>query len=79
MDVLDEFDFGARAWMGRISTSSMNERIRKMPRPEVFSRFSGASGSGILLRSRPLPWSRMVMTRSLPVRSKSRVTFLPGS
>ena len=57
----------------------MNERIRKMPRPEVFNRFSGASGSGTLARSRPLPWSRMVMTRSLAVVSKSTVTFLPGS
>src|SRR5215468_10515439 len=64
---------------GLISTSSMNERIRKMPRPEVFNRFSGASGSGILAGSRPLPWSRIVMTRSLEVRSKSTVTFFPGS
>src|SRR5262249_7004294 len=40
---------------GWISTTSMNERIRKMPRPDVFMRFSGASGSGILLASSPLP------------------------
>src|SRR6266576_3864168 len=40
---------------GCISTSSINERIRKMPRPEVFNRFSAASGSGILSRSSPLP------------------------
>ena len=40
---------------GCISTSSINERIRKMPRPEVFSKFSAASGSGILSRSSPLP------------------------
>src|SRR5579862_318264 len=40
---------------GRISTTSINERIRKIPRPEVLSRFSGASGLGILLRSMPLP------------------------
>ena len=35
-------------WEGRICTSSINERIRKIPRPEVFNRFSGANGSGIL-------------------------------
>src|SRR5438477_4816741 len=64
---------------GVISTSSMNERIRKMPRPEVFNRFSGASGSGTLAKSSPFPWSRMVMTRAWAVRSKSTVTFLPGS
>src|SRR5579863_5722465 len=41
--------------VGRISTTSINERIRKIPRPEVLSRFSGASGLGILLRSIPRP------------------------
>src|SRR5579864_3590554 len=41
--------------VGRISTTSINERIRKMPRPEVLSRFSGASGLGILLKSMPVP------------------------
>src|SRR5579864_1433973 len=64
---------------GLISTSSMNERIRNMPRPEVFNRFSGASGSGTFARSSPFPWSRIVMTRSWAVRTKSTVTFLPGS
>src|SRR5581483_625782 len=67
------------AWEGWISTSSMNERIKKMPRPEVLSRFSGASGSGMAFRSIPFPWSRIVITRSRPVRSKSSFTFLPGS
>src|SRR6266849_2594736 len=42
-------------WEGWISTTSMNERIRKMPRPDVFIRLSGANGSGILLTSSPLP------------------------
>src|ERR1700722_8279416 len=66
-------------WDGLICTSSMNERIRKMPRPDVFNRFSGARGSGIFSGSRPLPWSRMVITRFSPIRSKARLTFLPGS
>src|SRR5579872_834485 len=64
---------------GRISTTSMNERIRKIPRPEVLSRFSGARGLGILLRSIPLPWSRIVITRSPPVRSNASITFLSGA
>src|SRR6266496_1921287 len=64
---------------GRISTTSINERIRKIPRPEVLSKFSGARGLGILLRSIPRPWSRMVMIRSLPVRSKARMTFFSGA
>src|SRR5208282_2694030 len=66
-------------WEGWISTTSMNERIRKMPRPEVFMRLSGANGSGILLTSSPLPWSRMTMTRSWVVRSNASVTFFVGS
>src|SRR5512140_2582258 len=53
---------------GLICTSSMNERIKKMPRPEVFSRFSGANGSGIFAGSSPLPSSRMVIIRSSPER-----------
>src|SRR5271165_5681254 len=67
------------AWVGRISTTSINERIRNIPRPLVFSRFSGAKGLGILLRSIPAPWSRMVMIRSPPVCSKASVTFLSGA
>src|SRR5258705_9777965 len=65
-------------WDGGISTTSMNERIRKMPRPDVFIKFSGASGSGILLASSPEPWSRIVITRSAAVRSNASVTFLLG-
>src|SRR5215468_4833909 len=34
-------------------TSSIKARIRKMPRPEPFMRFSGARGSGINAGSRP--------------------------
>src|SRR5262249_13232488 len=41
----------------RISNSSMNERIRKIPRPEVRIRFSGASGSGSDSTSKPSPSS----------------------
>src|SRR5208282_2598211 len=66
-------------WEGWISTTSMNERIRKMPRPDVFIRLSGANGSGILLTSSPLPCSRITLTRSRGVRSNASVTFLPGS
>ena len=66
-------------WDGLICTSSMNERIRKMPRPDVFNRFSGARGSGILLRSSPVPWSRMVITRSLAGPLKIELYFFAGS
>src|SRR6202011_5600964 len=66
-------------WDGRISTTSMNERIRKIPRPEVLSRFSGANGFGILVKSSPLPWSRIVRTNSSDFRSNASVTFLCGS
>src|SRR5215469_4231016 len=45
-------------------TSSMKARIRKMPLPEPFIRFSGARGSGIKQGSKPLPWSVIVMTRA---------------
>src|SRR5215472_2379990 len=45
-------------------TSSMNARMRKMPLPEPFIRFSGARGSGIKQGSKPLPWSVIVMTRA---------------
>src|SRR5581483_2892169 len=40
---------------GWISTSSIKERIKKIPRPDVFKRLSGASGSGMLAGSKPLP------------------------
>src|SRR5581483_9260027 len=40
---------------GWISTSSIKERIRKIPRPDVFKRLSGASGSGMLAGSKHLP------------------------
>src|SRR6185437_1059515 len=36
-------------------TSSIKARMRKIPRPEPFIRFSGASGSGKLSGSSPLP------------------------
>ena len=49
-----------------------------MPRPDVFKRFSGAKGSGIFSGSRPLPWSRMVMIRSSPVRLKRQPHLLAG-
>src|SRR5262249_14722444 len=38
-------------------TSSMNERMKKMPRPSAFSRFSGASGSPTPVGSKPVPSS----------------------
>src|SRR6266568_3169702 len=67
------------AWDGVIFTSSINERIKKIPRPDVFKRFSGASGSGIFAMSKPLPSSRIVITRSSVVRSNSNSTFFAGS
>ena len=41
-----------------ICTSSMKLRMKKMPRPLDFRRFSGASGSGSSSGSKPSPWSR---------------------
>src|SRR5581483_7600712 len=64
---------------GLICTSSMNERIKKIPRPEVFSRFSGARGSGIEFKSIPLPWSVTTITRFWAVFSKAMVTFFVSS
>src|SRR6202521_6020705 len=43
---------------GTTWNSSMNARIRNMPRPEVLSRFSSARGSGTPLRSKPFPSSK---------------------
>src|SRR6185437_9078629 len=43
-------------------TSSMNALMRKMPLPDPFIRFSGASGSGKFTASSPFPWSVMVIT-----------------
>src|SRR6266851_9982517 len=43
---------------GTTSNSSMNARIRKMPRPEVLSRFSSARGLGTPPRSKPFPSSK---------------------
>jgi ABC-type uncharacterized transport system YnjBCD ATPase subunit len=60
-------------------TSSMKARIRKMPRPDCFNRFSGARGSGMSSGSSPLPSSRMVTVRVSLVVSNLINTFLRGS
>src|SRR5215510_3790086 len=52
-----------------IVTSSIKERMRKMPRPDGFIKLSGASGSGMDCGSSPLPWSVTVMTIPLGVIS----------
>src|SRR6478609_9260660 len=62
-----------------IFTSSMKARIRKIPRPEPFIRFSGASGSGSDSGSSPLPWSVMVMTSASRVVSYATINLFPGS
>ena len=56
----------------------MKERIRKMPRPVPRNRFSGASGSGRVSGSRPLPWSATLMTSDLPVFSRLTAICLDG-
>src|SRR5579864_2076285 len=63
----------------RKRTSSMNDRMRKIPRPDCFSRFSGASGSGISASFNPWPSSAMVMTRESPVFSNETRIFLLAS
>src|SRR4051812_24113357 len=63
----------------RIFTSSINARIRKIPRPEPFIRFSGASGSGSDSSSSPLPWSVMVITSDSLVVSYATTNLFPGS
>src|SRR5436190_9355959 len=45
-------------------TSSMKFRMRKMPRPLDFNRFSGASGLAMTSGSNPSPWSRTRMFSS---------------
>src|SRR5579875_1653898 len=63
----------------RKRTSSMNARIKNMPRPDCFNRFSGASGSGTSSGTKPLPSSLIVTINSSPVCSKLRLTRLTGS
>src|SRR5262249_37467455 len=60
-------------------TSSIKARMRKIPRPEHFIKFSGAKGSGSLLGSKPGPWSVMVITSASPVVSYATKNFLCGS
>src|SRR5579863_5545878 len=63
----------------RKCTSSMKERMRKMPRPVPRMRFSGSRGSGSVAGSTPLPWSQILKTSSEPVFSKLAVICLEGS
>src|SRR5579859_3476146 len=67
---------GARV---RNCTSSIKERMRKIPRPDCFSKFSGASGLGTSSSHNPGPSSAMVMTSASPVFSNETRTFLRGS
>src|SRR5262249_12764650 len=60
-------------------TSSIKARMRKIPRPEHFIKFSGARGSGSAPGSNPGPWSVMVMTSASPVVSYATKNFLCGS
>src|SRR5713101_2727536 len=64
---------------GRNRTSSINERMRKIPRPDCFSKFSGASGSGTSCSHNPGPSSAIVITSASLVFSKATRTFLLGS
>src|SRR5580693_7512065 len=63
----------------RNRTSSMNARIKNMPRPDSFNRFSGASGSGTSSGTNPRPSSVMVTINSFPFCSRVRLTRLAGS
>src|ERR1039457_5604458 len=63
----------------RNRTSSINARIRNIPRPDCFIRFSGARGSGTSSGSRPLPSSPMVIINSRPFCSNDKFTRLSGS
>src|SRR5262249_3372122 len=49
-------------------TSSMNERMKKMPRPSALSRFSGARGSPTPVGSKPVPSSWISTSRASGVR-----------
>src|SRR5882724_2273698 len=44
-------------WPVTTSNSSINARIRKIPRPDVLNRFSSANGSGTSARLKPFPSS----------------------
>src|ERR1051326_3517869 len=60
-------------------TSSMNERIKKIPRPDCFNRFSGARGSGISSSCNPRPSSAILITSESPVFSNEMRIFLSRS
>ena len=52
------------------STSSINDRIKRMPRPVTFKRLSGSVGSGICIGSKPSPKSRTVISKPSAVSAK---------
>src|SRR5260370_7896153 len=51
----------------RNCTSSINDRMRKIPRPDCFSKFSGASGLGTSFSNSPGPSSAMLLTTASPI------------
>src|SRR5260370_9258622 len=63
----------------RNCTSSINDRMRKIPRPDCFSKFSGASGLGTSFSHSPGPSSAIAITRASPVFSNATRTFLRES
>ena len=67
----------------RSCTSSMKLRMKKMPRPLDFRRFSGASGLATSSTSNPSPWSMTLTTSSVGwsdgMNANSMVTCLASS
>ena len=61
------------------STASMKVRMKRMPRPDAFSRFCGSVGSATRLGSKPSPRSRTVMTISEARSAKTTSTGLRSS
>ena len=61
------------------STSSMNERINKIPRPLAFNRFSGFVGSGIFSTEKPVPKSRTVISKPAGLSANVSLTGLVSS
>src|SRR6266699_3969088 len=61
------------------STSSINDRMIKMPRPLGFRRFALSVGSAILSSVNPHPWSSTMISMLSPVEEILRVACLEGS
>src|SRR5947208_5114378 len=65
--------------LGNRSTSSINERMIKMPRPLGFSRLALSVGSATLSRVKPHPSSSTMISMASPLDEIRRVACLAGS